>query len=606
MPWDTVVQRIVELQRTSRLCIVKEQLTAQDIANRILRKDNFMVALVNRGLLPLQVTSPLAPSWLVPNLLTKVLEWNLYMVVFNAMFDKQFRIRQSFTQDVRGLQRRFVLCGLLNILLAPFVAAFMLIFFSLKHAEEWYRRPTSSALSREYSRHARWSMREFNELQHIFDARVNASAADATAYVKQFPAPLLTLLMRFVTFIVSSVAAVLLVLSILNENVLIFFRFPHEQSMSETAERLPGFNLLWWLAMASTILAISRSFSAEGALPDVSVRPEALLESLSRHTHYMPEHWRGRAHTQQVYFEFRSLYQYRVVVLLHEILGCLTAPLLLCLALPLRAPQILEFIRTFTAYSEGVGHVCSFALFDFGRHGDVRYGAPTAGPLWQQSWAGKMEKSFVNFRAHHPSYRDDKGDGLLDNIIGPGGAEAAQAAAVAAAASRMAARAGDASPPSAVGDERAGAADRGGGLFAIGEGSATEDCSALEAAASVIGASTFGAGFSPGTSQLLLLSRSSQLDSLASLGPIRATYGGNTFSMVAPAAAAAAAAASSCELRGQQLAGELICRVSDYHRAAGPMGGADDDEAATRRPTTLAGEANFELTACGANASWPP
>ena len=40
--WDTIVQRIVDLQQTSRLCIVKDQLTAHDIANRILRKERYV------------------------------------------------------------------------------------------------------------------------------------------------------------------------------------------------------------------------------------------------------------------------------------------------------------------------------------------------------------------------------------------------------------------------------------------------------------------------------------------------------------------------------------------------------------------------------------
>ena len=98
--WDTVVQRIVELQQTSRLCIVKDQLTAHDIANRILRKENFMVAFVNRGLLPLQPLEPLPGLRL--NLLTKTLEWNLYKCILDAMFDQHFRIRQSFTQARRA------------------------------------------------------------------------------------------------------------------------------------------------------------------------------------------------------------------------------------------------------------------------------------------------------------------------------------------------------------------------------------------------------------------------------------------------------------------------------------------------------------------------
>lgn len=104
--WDDVVQALVELQRTSRLCIVKDQLTAHDIANRVLRKENYMVAFVNKGLLPI-MRIPCIPAL---NTCTKTLEWNLYVVVLDAMFDKEFRIRQSFTHDIFGLRRRLFLC----------------------------------------------------------------------------------------------------------------------------------------------------------------------------------------------------------------------------------------------------------------------------------------------------------------------------------------------------------------------------------------------------------------------------------------------------------------------------------------------------------------
>eukprot|EP00965_Chrysotila_dentata_P218946 6190854-Pleurochrysis_carterae.AAC.4 len=44
-----------------------------------------------------------------------------------------------------------------------------------------------------------------------------ASTPDANTYVEQFPAPLLTLVARFVTFIVGSLVGVLILLSLLNE-----------------------------------------------------------------------------------------------------------------------------------------------------------------------------------------------------------------------------------------------------------------------------------------------------------------------------------------------------------------------------------------------------
>ena len=81
-----------------------------------------------------------------------------------------------------------------------------------------------------------------------------ASMPDANAYVEQFPAPLLTLVARcvsrlhlgrisaasrlitshsFVTFIVGSVAAMLLVISVLNESVLLFYRIPSASADAE-------------------------------------------------------------------------------------------------------------------------------------------------------------------------------------------------------------------------------------------------------------------------------------------------------------------------------------------------------------------------------------
>jgi hypothetical protein len=46
---------------------------------------------------------------------------------------------------------------------------------------------------------------------------------------------------------------------------------------------------------------------------------------------------------------------------------------------PHRAPAgaILQFVRDTTTRVEGVGDVCSLALFDFSRHGNSKYGAPT-------------------------------------------------------------------------------------------------------------------------------------------------------------------------------------------------------------------------------------
>ena len=41
--------------------------------------------------------------------------------------------------------------------------------------------------------------------------------------------------------------------------------------------------------------------------------PELLMRAVLAHIHYMPDHWKGRAHTFTVRDEFEMLFKYKVV-----------------------------------------------------------------------------------------------------------------------------------------------------------------------------------------------------------------------------------------------------------------------------------------------------
>lgn len=94
MAWPTMVDKIVQLQQTERLCIVR-QLSAHDIVSRIMRKENYLIGLLNKGVLGLDL-----PYW-VPGagpmlnhdkkrlVLTKMVEWSLNWCILQHMFDRQ-------------------------------------------------------------------------------------------------------------------------------------------------------------------------------------------------------------------------------------------------------------------------------------------------------------------------------------------------------------------------------------------------------------------------------------------------------------------------------------------------------------------------------------
>ena len=60
--------------------------------------------------------------------------------------------------------------ALANLLLAPFLLAFLLIYFFMRNAERFYHQP-SSAGARRWSALAAWRLREFNELPHYLHHR---------------------------------------------------------------------------------------------------------------------------------------------------------------------------------------------------------------------------------------------------------------------------------------------------------------------------------------------------------------------------------------------------------------------------------------------------
>lgn len=150
---------------------------------------------------------------------------------------------------------------------------------------------------------------------------------------------------------------------------------------------------------------------------------------------------------RQVHAEFGKLFALKVVIFFTELLSVLLTPFVLLFSLPPCAGAIIDFFREFTVHVDGVGYVCSFAVFDFKRHGNLKAGdnplSPPAdegrlgGPApiatrgsgktndisrdrgWRSN-ENKMEKSFLHFKATHPDWQpsDPASSIFLDRLVG--------------------------------------------------------------------------------------------------------------------------------------------------------------------------------------------
>eukprot|EP01119_Soliformovum_irregulare_P009648 TRINITY_DN2317_c1_g1_i2.p1 TRINITY_DN2317_c1_g1~~TRINITY_DN2317_c1_g1_i2.p1 ORF type:complete len:440 (+),score=142.41 TRINITY_DN2317_c1_g1_i2:580-1899(+) len=365
-------------------------MTPLDLVNRIMRKDNYLIAMINKDVLKMNI--PMSHHVIV----TKILEWTVSSTIFGFVFDPMnqdginphVKDPNKTRELAEGLRKRFKIMGLITLVLSPFIFIFLLIYFLFQYGEQLRSRPTTFA-TRQWSPLARWKLREFNELPHIFQRRLNASYQFADQYVNSFPINLVTIFARFLAFVIGSLLILFLALGFFDEDVL--FKM-------EIWQKTP----IWFIGVGGTILAACRSL-----IPDENsqiIEPEKAMENLVQFSHYFPSAWRGKVHTLKVLGEFTQLFEYKATIFAMEMMSVLFGPFILLYSLPKCADAIIAFFRDFTVNEPGVGDVCVFAVFPLEEFGNPKYGVQSNCLKSRSTRQGKMEKSFLSFKANYPEW----------------------------------------------------------------------------------------------------------------------------------------------------------------------------------------------------------
>lgn len=148
--WQEVVARIMALRdqnpRTATNLTTKqrqwlgsqskERLDASDIANRLMRRENYLIALVNKDILNLTIPLPLLRN---RQLFSRTMEWILTFSILDFVFDEGGQVNQEFLKTERRgelslkLRGRFVFAGVMILILSPFVAGYLIIVYFLMY-----------------------------------------------------------------------------------------------------------------------------------------------------------------------------------------------------------------------------------------------------------------------------------------------------------------------------------------------------------------------------------------------------------------------------------------------------------------------------------------
>ena len=334
----------------------KQRMDAHDIANRLMRRDNYLIALINKDILDFSLPLPFIQN---RQLFSRTLEWNLHYCILDFVFNEQGQVRGLFLKDSHrkglsdGFRSRFLFAGFISLLCAPFTVLYYMLFYFFRYFTEYQRNPSQIG-SRQYTPFAMWKFREFNELYHLFERRINMSYPFATRYLDQFPKDKTIQVSGFVAFVAGAIASVLAVASLVDPESFLSFELTNERTV------------LFYLGVFGTIWAVAR-----GNMPEENLvfDPEYALGNVTEYTHYIPKHWKQRLHTNEVRIEFAQLYKMKLLIFLEEVLSIILAPYILWFTLPKCCDRLVDFFREFTVHVDGMGYVCSFAVFDFKKGG---------------------------------------------------------------------------------------------------------------------------------------------------------------------------------------------------------------------------------------------
>lgn len=394
--WHEIKKEVREVQAEQHMCIDKDHLTDLDIYHRILRFKNYLVALMNKNLLPVRFRVPLCGEVVM---LSRGLLFNIDLILFRSPgspFQNNWQLRDDYS--IRGnqvelakrLSNLIFWIAIANFLLAPLIFVWQFIYFSFTYANILKKEPAALGM-RTWSNYGRLYLRHFNELDHELDARLNRAYEYADRYLNSFSSPLMAVLAKNVLFISGGLLLLLLALGIYDEYV---FQVEH---------------MLTIITVLSVIGLLCRNM-----IPDENMIwcPEQFMTAILAHVHYLPSNWKNQAHTSLVQKEFGNFFQFKASYFLNEIISPLITPFQLLFVFRPKALEIVKFFRSFTVSVRGVGNVCSFAQMDVRKHGNPEWQMDVSTNSLHQSenigaaaTNGKTELSLLHFTLTNPEWQ---------------------------------------------------------------------------------------------------------------------------------------------------------------------------------------------------------
>ena len=149
------------------------------------------------------------------------MEWNIHYCILHKFFDKSEEGDTIVETKIKNIYYRLRVISIINFIFMPFILIFVIFYNIFNYGEEFYNKPTLLT-TRVFTKKAKWKYKYYNELPHDFENRISSSLNNCNKYTSQFKNDYISGISKLIVFICSSFFIILVVLTLINDKILIY------------------------------------------------------------------------------------------------------------------------------------------------------------------------------------------------------------------------------------------------------------------------------------------------------------------------------------------------------------------------------------------------
>jgi autophagy-related protein 9 len=392
--WDYVVKRLLKCPTCRIHSLNGGELNVLDVANVIMRKENYFIALMDNEVIPLTD-------------MTSNLEWHIdYCIidhVINTPDGRELLLFKNRDRDelIKILRRKMFIMATLKLLSSPFLFIYKIIRFILEYGETAYNNPKLLG-SRNWNLATSYNFREYNELQHIFNERLMTATPHVQTYINSFSSVTFDPIYQCGIFISGSLLIIIILLNLISNNLIL-------------TAKIFGVNIFTCITILGLLITVFRSLYSADKSKELSKEVEKSMNEIITHLKYVPSSWTTYYYQPNVRDEVCSYYQYRILLGVKELLSPFTTPIKLfqlsdCL------PDIVDFLHDNTSDTDNIGYICTQASFTHKHINDEdKENVDSHYDICYDLSDYRLEQSYINFKHRHPNWNYDNTHDISHN-----------------------------------------------------------------------------------------------------------------------------------------------------------------------------------------------